>query len=91
MAEMYKRHFVPHHSMSGIGLAGVFHLACTFPGYTWLEMMYEPRTGTIKAYQQLGGILESKIWSDEVGYVDTPNPPELGVILNEEKIARYTM
>jgi L-alanine-DL-glutamate epimerase-like enolase superfamily enzyme len=91
MAEMYKRHFVPHHSMSGIGLAAVVHLACTFPGYTWLELMYEPRTRTIEAYQQLGGILESTIWIDEAGYVAAPDRPGLGVILNEERIAGYAV
>ena len=91
MAEMYKRHFVPHHSMSGIGLAAVIHLACTFPGFTWLELMYEPKTRTIEAYQQLGGILESKIWIDEEGYVAAPELPGLGVILNEKKIDQYTV
>lgn len=91
MAEIYKRHFVPHHSMSGIGLAAVIHLACTFPGLTWAELMYEPRTRTIGAYQQLGGILESKIWIDGEGYVAAPEGPGLGVILNEKKIDQYAV
>ncbi len=91
LAEIYKRDFVPHHSMSGIGLAAVVHLACTFPGTTWLELMYEPSTRTIEAYQQLGGILESRIWIDDEGYVTAPDRPGLGVILNEERIARYAV
>jgi L-alanine-DL-glutamate epimerase-like enolase superfamily enzyme len=89
MAEMYKRQFVPHHSMSGIGLAAIVHLACTFPGSTWLEVMYEPRTRTIEAYQQLGGILESRIWIDKDGNVAAPDRPGLGVVLNEKMIAKY--
>ena len=91
MAEMYKRQFVPHHSMSGIGLAAVVHLACTFPGPTWLELMYEPCTRTIEAYQQLGGILESRIWIDKDGEVAAPDRPGLGVILNEKRIAKFTV
>jgi L-alanine-DL-glutamate epimerase-like enolase superfamily enzyme len=91
MAEMYQRDFVPHHSMSGIGLAAVVHLACTFPGQTWLELMYEPTTRTIEAYQQLGGILESKLWIDPEGYVVAPDRPGLGVVLNERMIARYAV
>lgn len=91
MAEIYKRGFVPHHGMSGIGLAAALHLACTFPGSTWLELMYEPRTRTIDAYQRLGGILESKIWIDNEGYVAAPVHPGLGVLLNEKAIEKYTV
>ena len=91
MAEMYKRQFVPHHSMSGIGLAAALHLCCTFSGPTWLELMYEPRTRTIESFQQLGGILESKIWIDAEGYVHAPEGPGLGVQVNEKMIKRYAV
>jgi len=91
MAEMYKRGFVPHHSMSGIGLAAALHLCCTIPGETWLELMYEPTTRTIESYQQLGGILESRIWIDADGTVAAPTGPGLGVVLNERAIARYAV
>lgn len=89
MAELYKRHFAPHHSMSGIGLAAAVHLCCTFPGQTWIELMYEPKKRTVESYQQLGGILESKIWIDREGYVHAPEDPGLGVIINERQIERY--
>jgi len=91
MAEMYHRQFVVHHSMSGIGLAAALHLTCTVPGTTWLEIMYEPGTRTIEAYQRLGGILESKIWIDEDGFVAAPDEPGLGVILNEKEIEKYSV
>lgn len=91
MAEMYKRGFVPHHSMSGIGLAAVVHLACTFPGSSWIEVMYEPTTRTIEAFQQLGGILESKIWIDAEGSIAAPEGPGLGVVINERMIPKYAV
>jgi len=91
MAEMYQRQFVPHHSMSGIGLAAVLHLCCTFPGPTWLELMYEPKTRTIESFQQLGGIVESKIWIDKEGFVSAPEGPGLGIIINEKTIDKYTV
>jgi L-alanine-DL-glutamate epimerase-like enolase superfamily enzyme len=91
LAELYKRDFVPHHSMSGIGLAAVVHLACTFPGSSWIEVMYEPTTRTIEAFQQLGGILESKLWIDAEGCVAAPGRPGLGVVLNEKLIATYAV
>jgi len=91
MAEMYKRQFVPHHSMSGIGLAAVLHLCCTFPGLTWLELMYEPETRTIQSFQQLGGIVESRIWIDEEGFVSPSDAPGLGVEVNEGAIEQYSV
>jgi L-alanine-DL-glutamate epimerase-like enolase superfamily enzyme len=89
MAEMFKRGFVPHHSMGGIGLAAVLHLCCCVPGESWLELMYEPTTRTIEAYQQLGGILTSKIWIDANGRVAPSERPGLGVELNEAMIPTY--
>jgi len=91
MAELFKRGFVPHHSMSGIGLAAVVHLACTFPGPSWIEVMYEPTTRTIESFQQLGGILTSRIWIDGAGNVSAPEGPGLGVTIDEQMIARYTV
>jgi L-alanine-DL-glutamate epimerase-like enolase superfamily enzyme len=89
MAEIYKRQFVPHHSMSGIGLAAALHLCCTFPGTTWLELMYEPKTRTLESFQQLGGVIESKIWIDEDGSVTAPEGPGLGVVVDEKRVGQY--
>jgi hypothetical protein len=58
---------------------------------TWLELMYEPTTRTIESYQQLGGIIESRIWIDAEGNVSAPGGAGLGVVLNEGMIARYAV
>jgi len=89
LAEAHKRHFIPHHGLSGLGLAATLHLACTTPGLAWMEMMYEPPTRTIETYQQLGGIIESRIWIDREGCVSPSKEPGLGVVINEEMIKRY--
>jgi len=86
---MYGIDFVPHHGMSGLGLAAGLHLACTFPGATWLEIMYEPTTRSIEAYQQLGGIIESRVWIDEDGFAVPSEKPGLGVVVDERKIEKY--
>ncbi|MFC2075547.1 mandelate racemase/muconate lactonizing enzyme family protein [candidate division KSB1 bacterium] len=91
LAELFHRQFVPHHGMGGIGLAAALHLACTVPGPTWLEIMYEPTTRTIESYQMLGGVLESKIWIDSDGYVTAPELPGLGVEINLKAIEKYTV
>jgi len=93
-AELFKRHFVPHHGLSGLGLAATLHLACSVvPGQDmmWLEMMYEPPTRTIETYQRLGGTLTSTIWIDSAGVVRPPQRPGLGVDVDESQIKRFAV
>jgi L-alanine-DL-glutamate epimerase-like enolase superfamily enzyme len=90
-AELFKRHFVPHHGLSGLGLAATLHLTCTVPGMTWLEIMYEPSTRTLETYQRLGGILETTIFVDSEGYVSPPDRPGLGVEVNEAMIEKFAV
>jgi L-alanine-DL-glutamate epimerase-like enolase superfamily enzyme len=89
MAEMYQVEVVPHHGMSGLGLSAALHLGCTLAGPSWLEIIYEPTTRTIEAYQQLGGVLESRIWIDQEGFVTPPAEPGLGMAINEQAIKKY--
>ena len=89
MCEMFNLEFIPHHGMSGLGLSAQLHLACTVTNDTWVEVLYEPTTRTIEAYQQLGGIITSKVWIDKDGFVAAPETPGLGVEIDEDRIAEY--
>jgi L-alanine-DL-glutamate epimerase-like enolase superfamily enzyme len=91
LCEARHRHFIPHHGLSGFGLAATLHLACSTPelGSGWMEMMYEPPTRTIETYQRLGGIIESTIWIDGEGFVRPPEGPGLGLRVNEDLFANY--
>lgn len=91
MAEMCNRHFVPHHGLSGLGLAAGIHLACCVPGMSWVEMMYEPQTRSYEAYQQLGGILDTGIRVDASGRVRPPDGPGLGIAVNEQMLSEYAV
>jgi len=88
-AEMWQRHFIPHHGLSGLGLAASLHLCLSTPGPKYLEMMYEPTTRTLEAYQQLGGIITSSIWIDDDGFVTPSRLPGLGVEVDEGRIEKY--
>ncbi len=90
-AQIFNRHFVPHHGVSGLGFAATANLCFSTPGMMWLELMYEPSTRSIETYQQLGGILESKIWIDSDGYVAAPTEPGIGVVVNEKMIQKYVV
>jgi L-alanine-DL-glutamate epimerase-like enolase superfamily enzyme len=89
MCEARYRHFIPHHGLSGFGLAATIHLACSTPGLAWIEMMYEPPTRTIQTYQRLGGVIETKIWIDDEGFVRPPNGPGLGLAVDESLFRKY--
>ncbi|MBW7997962.1 MAG: mandelate racemase/muconate lactonizing enzyme family protein [Candidatus Glassbacteria bacterium] len=89
MCEMCHLEFIPHHGMSGLGLSAQLQLACTVPNDTWVEVIYEPTTRTIEAYQQLGGIITSKVWIDKDGFVTAPETPGLGVEIDEDRISGY--
>ncbi|MBV8151432.1 MAG: mandelate racemase/muconate lactonizing enzyme family protein [Candidatus Eremiobacteraeota bacterium] len=92
MAETFKRHFNPHHGLSGLGLAATLHLACSVPTpFLWLELMYEPPARTLEAYQQLGGILTTRTWIDANGNVTVPDRPGLGVEVDESAIEHYAV
>lgn len=91
MAEMYNIPCCPHMAHSGIGDAVNLHLACSIPGLMWYELMYEPPSRDIETYQQLGGILQSKIWIDDDGYVTPSDEPGFGIVLDERAIGQYVV
>lgn len=89
LCESRYRHFIPHHGLSGFGLAATIHLACSTPGLGWIEMMYEPPTRTIETYQRVGGVIETKIWIDEEGFVRPPQGPGLGLAVDESLFGKF--
>jgi D-galactarolactone cycloisomerase len=89
MAELFGRRFVPHHGLCGLGLAAMLHLACCVPGETWLEVMYEPSTRTFEHYQQLGGILTTRIEADPDGLVRPSAAAGLGIEVDEQAVGDY--
>lgn len=88
-SELNNLHFIPHHGLSGLGLAASLQLCLTTPGLKYLEMMYEPPTRTLKTYQRLGGIITSTIWIDDEGLVHGNEAPGLGVSVDESQIDQY--
>lgn len=91
LAELFGRQFVPHHGLSGLGLAAMLHLTCSIPGETWLELMYEPGSRTLETYQRIGGILQTPIRVDPDGRVRPPERPGLGIDVDEDLIAKYAV
>jgi D-galactarolactone cycloisomerase len=79
----------PHMASSGLGDAANLHFCSTLSGETWFEFMYEPPVRTIEVYQQLGGILTSRIWIDENGFVKPSEAAGFGFEVDEFAVGQY--
>jgi D-galactarolactone cycloisomerase len=89
LSEMLGIPCMPHMASSGLGDAANLHLCCTLSGEPWFEFMYEPPSRTIEVYQQLGGILQSKIWIDSDGFVQPSTNSGFGIEVDESAIDQY--
>lgn len=89
LAEVFGLHFVPHHGVSAIGLAATLHLLCTYPGWTYLEYMYDPPYRTVENYQCLGGIVTTPLRIDGEGRIAPPPGWGLGIEIDRSLIRDY--
>jgi len=89
LCETFNIHFMPHHGVSGIGLAVNTQLLCTYPGWTYIEYMYDPPYRTIETYLGLGGIIKTPLRIDNEGYISPPSLPGIGIEIDEELINDY--
>lgn len=87
--EFYNIPFIPHHGLSGFGLASIIHLVCTYPDWSYIEYMYDPPYRTVETYQCLGGIITTPIRIDKKGFIKPLSDPGLGLKIDEKKINEY--
>jgi L-alanine-DL-glutamate epimerase-like enolase superfamily enzyme len=89
LCEEHGLHFMPHHGVSGIGLAATLHMLSAYEGWTYVEYMYDPPYRTIETYQCLGGIITTPILLEEDGCVVAPDRPGIGLEIDEGMIRQY--
>src|SRR5947207_3817326 len=79
----------PHTWGNGIGLMANLHLAAAIPNCPFLEFPHDPPSGfTAAARDQM---LLEPLTIEQDGCVHVPNRPGFGLVLDEERIARYTV
>jgi D-galactarolactone cycloisomerase len=89
LAEIAGCELVPHTWGNGIGLLANLHLAASVPNCSHLEFPHDPPSGwTAAARDQM---LAETLWIDEEGFVRVPDRPGFGFILDEERIAHFTV
>lgn len=80
---------VPHTWGNGIGLLVHLHLAASLPTCGYLEFPHDPPSGLVAAARDQ--MLAEPLGIDAGGYVQVPERPGFGFVLDEERIARHTV
>jgi L-alanine-DL-glutamate epimerase-like enolase superfamily enzyme len=89
LAEVAGLEVAPHTWGNGIGLMANLHLSAAIPNCPYLEFPHDPPSGwTAAARDQM--LLEPLV-IDSDGCVRVPDRPGFGLVLDEERIARYTL
>ncbi len=87
--EIAGRQLIPHHGVTGLGLAAHLQFSACVSNSRYVEYILDPPYRTVEHYQQLGGIIRDPQHIDAEGYLPVPTEPGLGVAIDEEAIARY--
>jgi len=89
LAEASGLEVAPHTWGNGIGLMANLHVAAAIPNCPFLEFPHDPPSGfTAAARDQM---LLEPLSIDKEGCVCVPDRPGFGLVLDEERIARYTV
>ncbi|MYD95565.1 MAG: mandelate racemase/muconate lactonizing enzyme family protein [Chloroflexi bacterium] len=88
-AEFAGKLFVPHHGVTGLGIAAHMQLSVCIPNCPYVEFILDEPYRTVEHYQQLGGIVDEPLRIDAEGNLPVPTRPGLGVGVNEDAIAQY--
>ena len=89
MAEAANLEVAPHTWGNGIGLLANLHLAASIPNCPYLEFPHDPPSGfTLESRDQM---LREPLRIEADGSVRVPDRPGFGFVLDEERIARYTV
>jgi L-alanine-DL-glutamate epimerase-like enolase superfamily enzyme len=89
LAELAGLEVAPHTWGNGIGLMANLHLAAAIPNCPFLEFPHDPPSGwTAAARDQM---LLDPLVIDAEGCVRIPDRPGFGLVLDEERIAHYTV
>ena len=82
------RWFTPHTWTNGIGLLANLHVAAGVGGGPFIEVPYDPPSWTP---ERRDAFLAEPIRPDADGVLHVPQAAGLGIVLDEDAIARYAL
>jgi L-alanine-DL-glutamate epimerase-like enolase superfamily enzyme len=88
LAQHRHREYTPHTWTNGIGVLANLHLAAGVGGGPYFEFPYDPDGWTL---ERRDFMLAEPVRVDDAGYVNVPDAPGLGIVLDEEAIQRWRM
>lgn len=88
-AELSGVDVVPHTWGNGLGMLVHLHLAAALPNCGWLEFPHDPPSGLTAAARDR--VLAEPMWIDEFGFVQVPERPGFGFVLDEDRAAAHTV
>jgi L-alanine-DL-glutamate epimerase-like enolase superfamily enzyme len=88
LAQQRNRQFTPHSWTNGIGVLANLHVAAGVGAAPYFEFPYDPMGWTV---ERRDFMLAEPLRIDQEGYVNVPDQPGLGIELDEEAIARWTL
>lgn len=89
LAEAAGLEVAPHTWGNGIGLMANLHLSAAIPNCPFLEFPHDPPSGFDAAARDQ--MLAEPLAIDAQGIVRVPDRPGFGLVLDEERIRRYTV
>ena len=78
----------PHTWTHGVGLLANLHLSASIPNHSWFEFPHEPPGWPASAFSQM---LAERPGVDSDGFIQLPQRPGFGFVLDQELIERHTV
>ena len=82
LALLKGRDFVPHSYKTGLSIAATLQLLASVPNATFLEF-------SVNESILRRSLIKQQFWPDDEGYIQVPDAPGLGVVLNDEIVRKY--
>ena len=84
LAKAHNKRVIPHHGGGNLGTIAQLHAIASWPHAPWIEILHDP---PIAAYTNGFAIMENPPLVDKEGYLNLPQGPGLGVVINKDLIA----
>ena len=83
LAKAHNKIVVPHHGGGNLGTIAQLHAIASWPHAPWIEILHDP---PVAAYTNGFAIMENPPLVDKNGFLNLPQGPGLGVVINKDLI-----
>jgi len=84
LANVYRKHVIPHHGGGNLGTVAQLHAIASWPNAPWIEILHDP---PIASYLHGFAIMEDAPRVDKDGYMTLPQEPGWGVSISKAMLS----